>query len=59
MNRTSDNFFAMGYAQGKVDVLDKIRAEINEAIKVDPYRLYAAIEIIDRYREGEQDETNN
>ena len=34
-------------------VLDKIRAEINEVIKVDPYRLYAAIEIIDKYR-GEQ-----
>ena len=64
MNRTSDNFFAMGYAQGKVDVLDKIRAEIQENInynkKMDYQGIVAGLlltlDIIDRYREGEQDE---
>jgi len=43
-----------GYMKG-LDLLDKIRNEINEAIKVDPYRLYAAIEIIDKYREEVSD----
>ena len=35
--------------------LDDIKAEINEQIKIDPYRLYAAIEIIDRHT-GERSE---
>ena len=39
----------------KCDV-DDIKAEINEQIKIDPYRLYAAIEIIDRHISGKDGE---
>ena len=52
--------YMRGYEDGKSDVLDKIRAEIEQTAidydKFDDYRrvrsLWIALEIIDKYRKG-------
>lgn len=51
-----DRGYDKGYAKGKADILDVIRAEIEQEYKVESEHSYGqglrrALEIIDKYRE--------